>query len=310
MNTLDACKLLFLDFSPEERAIPESATYPGRHLAVLTALNTALQEMCCDGYPWVSKDERGAILNPPASGVEITVTEGSIAAEVSVGTWKDWFAGCAIKIDGSSWENQIKNDVRQVKLAIPHDGPSGTTTATVYHNRVALPTDAIALAGIPKVDGVPLTPSPNAEDGMGLREFDYGPRAMISDRSISQRNVGDWLGRPMAYKTETWKKDDVSGPYIRMLLTPGCDQKRKLSFGVYLRPAEILAVNSNDNLPIPFQFVQKLLIPIARFHLSTSSFFRNEEGRSTINAAYRAAKDELASLSPRRATGVKMVPKF
>ena len=310
MNTLDACKLLFLDFSPEERAIPESATYPGRHLAVLTAVNTALQEMCCDGYPWVTRDNRGTILNAPATGVSITVTEGSTTAEISVGTWKDWFAGCTIKIDGSEWENQIKNDVRQVKLAIPYDGASGTTTATVYHNRVALGTDVVALAGIPKVDGVPLNPSPDADTGAGFREFDYGPRAMLSDRTMYQRDVGSWLGRPMAYKVETWKKDEVSGPLSRMLLTPGCDQKRKLEFGVYLKPAEISAVNSNDTLPIPFQFVQKLFLPIARFHLSTCSFFRNEEGRAAINKAYADAKAELATLSPRRATGVKLRPTF
>ena len=45
MNIAECAANLLRYFSPEERSIPDSVTYPGRNAEVLTAINGAFQEL-------------------------------------------------------------------------------------------------------------------------------------------------------------------------------------------------------------------------------------------------------------------------
>jgi len=129
---------LLTHFPPEQRSIPDSASYPGCNASVLQAMNGALQEMFTGSAPWVRKDERGALLHAPSVSVAIDVTYGSTLSTISAGTWQDWFSGCSIVIAGGSITNQIRNNSRQVILKFPYDGVtelrmvvSGATTSGV-----------------------------------------------------------------------------------------------------------------------------------------------------------------------------------
>ncbi|MEY4952587.1 MAG: hypothetical protein RL299_1011, partial [Pseudomonadota bacterium] len=106
MTIHDLAKKLLTHFSPEERSIPDNPLYPGRNDAVKDAINAALQELFGEAGPWVRKAPQGAYVHGPTS-VTIAVTEGSAAGIIPSNEWQDWFAGCAIVINGASVDNRI-----------------------------------------------------------------------------------------------------------------------------------------------------------------------------------------------------------
>lgn len=106
MTIAETALLLLNDFSVEERSIPDSADYPGRNAEVVKAINAALQELFGEGSPWLRYDEQGFLIYGPTN-VTIAVTSESKTADVVTG-WADWMEGCAIVIDGSTVENQIR----------------------------------------------------------------------------------------------------------------------------------------------------------------------------------------------------------
>lgn len=134
MTINEAATRLLAYFSPEERSIPDSATYPGRNAAVIGALNGALQHLFAKGGPWLRKDERGALLNAPAE-ITLSVTHGSASATVSAG-WEDWMSGCSIVIDGHTADNQIRSlsNSGRASATINPDGTNNTMILTAKAN--------------------------------------------------------------------------------------------------------------------------------------------------------------------------------
>jgi hypothetical protein len=138
MTVNDIAKRLLTHFSPEERDIPDSVTYPGRNAAVLQAINGALQELFGKGGPWIRKDERGARIYP-ATSVNVAATENSQTAHVF--DWADWMLGCSIAIGSSNYDNTIKTCV--AASAVPNylvitgtltsDGSAAVTFPTLIH---------------------------------------------------------------------------------------------------------------------------------------------------------------------------------
>jgi hypothetical protein len=82
MTINQAAVRLFGLFSPEERSIPDSVTYPGRNAAVAGALNGAFQRLFSKEGPWVRKDTRAALIYAPTA-VTVAVTNGSTSATVT-----------------------------------------------------------------------------------------------------------------------------------------------------------------------------------------------------------------------------------
>lgn len=109
MNTNEAAQILFTYFSPEERSIPDNATYPGRNAAVRKAMNDALQDLLSKGKPWCRSEERGTLINAPVN-LSVKVTQGSPVAEIPESEWRSWFRGCTLAIEGVSHDNQVKSD--------------------------------------------------------------------------------------------------------------------------------------------------------------------------------------------------------
>lgn len=109
MNTNEAAQILLTYFSPEERSIPDNATYPGRNAAVRKAMNDALQDLFSKGKPWCRSEERGTLINAPVN-LSVKVTQGSPVAEIPESEWRSWFRGCTLAIEGVSHDNQVKSD--------------------------------------------------------------------------------------------------------------------------------------------------------------------------------------------------------
>lgn len=289
-------------FSPEERSIPDSADYPGRNGAVLLAMNGALQEVFGKSSPWVRHDERGAILKAAATGVSIAVTNGSTIATISEGTWQSWFSGCQIQIEGASVENRIKNASRVVDLKFPHDGPTGTTTATVWNTSVDLPSDVMEVVGEVLINGKRIPPfvSPNTQF---TEQEDFGFNRHVDAGT-------DLRGAPCGYLVETWNPSGTAAPSYRLRLTAAPTVNSFLEYSAMIVPMVITDLASNDTLPIPLQWLQTIYYPVARQRLLACDFARGGGNPEEIGRSYQTALQLLASLNPRKASGTRMISRL
>lgn len=283
---------LLTHFSPEERSVPDSVTYPGRNGWVLSAMNGALQELYTGASPWVRKDERGALLHAPATAVSIDVTNGSTTATISAGTWQAWFSGCAIAIEGAGVVNQIRNDARNVVLKFPHDGTTGTKTATVYQTSVDVAADMIEVTGGVKVNRAaisPVTDPPTRDDGSAL---------------------GVICGTPICYSVDAWSPGPTASPRTRINLWPAADANGFLEYRGKVVPVVITSLATTDTLPVPLQFIESIFLPVATQRLTACPFFLDAGRADEIARAYKQAKLDLANLNPSRDSGMRMYSRY
>ncbi|MCW1885506.1 hypothetical protein OKA04_12270 [Luteolibacter flavescens] len=300
---------LLTRFAWEERQIPDHADYPGRNAAVALAMNAALQELFGAGSPWVRYDEKGALLRAPAR-VTITVTHGSSAATITTG-WEAWMAGCAIVIDGSAFDNQIRNDAAAVMLKVPHDGPTGSTLATVFQDCVTLDADVMEVCEPVKANRRELgnlvaseyPTLPPRDDDFGLHRHH---QADPPPPRVAQR-----IGQPIGYTVDTWMKDATSGPRQRLKIQPAPAVDGVLEYRAMLAPPVVVdSLASNAALPIPLQFVQTLFYPIALKRLSSSAFYLPGNSEVSVDDDYQSALKLLASLNPRKSAGARFTSTY
>lgn len=292
-------------FSPEERGIPNSGTYPGRNEAVALAMNLALQELYGEGSPWVRYDERGSILHAPTA-ITISVTNGSTAATVT--GWQSWMAGCSVVISGSGYDNKFRNDDASAVLKIPYDGTTGSKSATVYHDAISMAPDVLEVLEPIRVNMKPLTPLVSgASITARPSDQDYGFHRHSPSNPPPAR-VADAAGQPLGFAVETWSKNATSSPLPRLLIQPAPLEAGMIEFRARLVPPVVVGdLTSSALLPIPFQFIQSLFFPIARFHLSASAFYRSIDGEGAAQAAYQQAVRMLKDLNPTPASGTRWV---
>jgi hypothetical protein len=309
MTFLQLAPRLLTYFAPEEREIPDSSTYPGRNADVLGAINGALQELYGESGPWTRNRDAGTWLNAPATSVPITVTNGSATASISSGAWKAWFAGCTIAIDGSTIDNRIMNaDSSAIVLKFPHDGPTGTTTATIYHDSIAVPTDVAKVLEPVRIQGLRMSPMGNAGDGLTSRSVDdYSFRRKTLDVVQTPGRIATRLARPAGYYTDTWLPSASAMPQIRLYLSTAPAESMQVEYKAVL-VAPLGAALNTDPIPVPLDYVESLLLPIARQRLTASDFFRSESAKPEIQRAFGVAMKLLETLKPRTRRSMRVRP--
>lgn len=300
MTVNDIAQQLLAHFSPEERSIPDAADYPGRNAAVRMAINGALQEVFSAGSPWVRFAERGVLLHAPAT-IAIAVTHDSTAATISQNDWQPWFGGCMVKINGSVVENRIvSSGSREVTLKFPWDGTSGTVTATVYHTSIDLPADVLEVHAPVKINGVRIDPI--AGDILAENYFnDFGSRVSYLD-----------TGSQVRYQVEAWSSSANSAPSFRLAFSHYPSADGFLEYNAMIVPLVVTSIGAtaSPNLPIPFQWIESVFYPIARKRLSGCDFFRSGSTAQEISDSYQTARSILASLSPRKNSGLTFKPVY
>lgn len=306
MTIVECATNLLFHFSPEERSIPDSVTYPGRNAAVLEAMNGALQECFGESSPWVRWEERGAILKSPKE-VTIAVTNGSKTATIT--GWESWMAGCSIVIAGHDLDNQIRNNSASAKLKYPYDGTTGTVSAMVYQDCIALDTDVLAVYG--PLRGNRFTIHPRAEGAYSNRNIhDYGVHLDILQVDPVVPRVASAAGQPVTYMVETWSDSDTASPVIRLRLFPANQTVGAIDYRCMLKPPVLSSLSSTNTLPIPFGFVQSIFMPIARKRLMASPFWRDQSGAEEIGRGHQEALDLLKSLTPNKEASITLIPRF
>lgn len=307
MTTYEIASKLLTYFSHEERSIPDHPTYPGRNDAVKDAINAALQELFGKGKPWVRKDERGAVLNGPAL-VTMAVTHGSTAATIAAEDWQEWFAGGTCVIAGAEVDNQIRNAEAAVLLKYPYSGPTGSVSATIYHDSVAIGEDVLEVLAPVRLNHRPLSPMASPTEIPDAVYQDYGSNYLRPGASLNVERVAETAGLPIGYFVATWSAypNDVQG--IRMKLSPAPVAAGFLDYQVMLAPPLIEDID-DTTLPIPFNFVHSVFLPIALKRLSDSPFWNGINNPQAVEDAYKTALALLADGSPHKTARVRFVSK-
>jgi hypothetical protein len=310
MNILASSQYLLTFFPPEERSIPDNASYPGRNAAVLKALNDAFQDLFGKGKPWMRQDERGALLHPPTL-VPITVTQGSTEATISEANWQARFSGCSIVIAGSATDNQIRNDSATVRLKYPHDGPSGETTATIYQDSLDLDEDILEVHGPVRLNRLPLTPITSPYNyGRGIPTEDFGFHLASPRPHVVASRVADLAEIPRGYTVDTWSENAEAPPRVRIRLFPAPLTPASLDYSAMLAPPRITNLSSTAALPVPFGHVESIFLPIAVKKLRGSPFWRGIVADQEVNDGYATALSLLADANPKKTSGIRLRPQF
>lgn len=309
MNIAACSAYCLTHFSPEERSIPDHADYPGRNAAVATAQNAALQDLFGKGKKWVRSDSRGAVLNPPIT-VPITVTNGSTSATIQAGDWLTWFSGCSIIIEGAAVDNQIRNNAAAVTLKYPYSGTTGIHSATIYHDSIDLDTDVLEVIDEVKLDRQPLhklaLPSSQTLSPRNAEDFGFH-RRIVADRSQSVAAVA---GHTHGYLVETWSPNATTEPRTRIRFYPPPSQASFVDYTVMLCPPRVSSIASTDNLPIPYDFIESIYLPIVLKKLRSCPFWRGMVADDEVESGYQNALELLGEADPDKTPGFRFSPMF
>lgn len=307
MNITEASAKLFTFFSPEERPIPDSVTYPGRNAAVRDALNAALQDLFGKGKKWVRNEDRGAKLYAPTT-VSMAVTEGNTAATMV--SWASWMEECSIVIEGADVDNRIQAYASgNITLQYPYTGNTGTRSAVVYCDSINLGTDVLEVHDPIKVDRRPLSPisSPATETSRPRNIEDYGFHTQ-SGRPVFEPVSA--TGRIQGYSVETYSPNANTPPRVRIRFSPAPTLAAFAEYSVMLCPPRVSSLTATDELPIPFAFVESIFIPIAIKKLRGCPFWRGTMADEEVEAGYQNALALLNEGNPRKTQGFRFTAPY
>ena len=308
MTATDFATILLTDFSPEERAIPDAALYPGRNAWVKSAINGAIQEYWLKTGASVREEEVGDLIHAPTA-VTITVTAASSESGIASG-YAEWMAGCSIVIVGHDIDNQIRTaetDGTETILKYPYGGSSGTVAALVYHDSMMVRDDVMQVLKPVRVDRQEIWPVANPGN-FGLQSYgDFG-RSQNTYRAPLNSRVADTTGTICGYKVETYSPAETGEAVNRIKLVPAPAQSGIIDYMAKLKPWSISSLSSTSPLPIPNEFVEAILLPLARKRLATCPFFLNTDAVSGIESAYQVALRDAEAMCPQGDGDKRMRP--
>ncbi len=316
MNVSELAATLLTHFSPEEREIPDGSNYPGRNAAICSAINAALQEICGgDSSPWSRVVRRGAILAAPTF-IDVTATHGSTTITVSSSQWSPSMLGCSIALNGATVDNRttgavLADGVYTIELTLPFDGPTGTAAAKVFGDCVCLGQDVLSVVGKVSVGRREIGPMAAASSGYPYRsQQDFGIHKRVMTPPIFPMRVGESLGYPVGFYVDTQFAEEAAQSPIRILFVPAPAEATMAEYKVAIKPPMVTDLTSADSFPIPFEYVESVLLPVALKKLVTSPFFRSGVDAGRITEDYNMALVLLKRLNPRKRTGVTLRPIF
>lgn len=300
---------LLTHFSPEERSVPDSPTYPGRNAAVVQAINSALQELFTNSI-WTRRDTEGFLLYAPTT-VSATVTEGSKTVAFD-GNWIARFLGCSCRIDGGTIDNRIKSvSGTTATMTYPHDGPTGTKDIVIWHDCLTLPSNVAEVLKPVFIKGGPFLsprPSPASLNAHQTTEEDYGFDRLVTVPITHEADMATVVGTPQFYTVEEFQSDAYAVPARRLRVYPAPDSQMVLSTRCRYAAPTYGTTDTTKSVPIPNDYVESILIPVAEHHLTRSEFFRNDPARQSIAQGYQTAIALLQSLNPQNSSGVRIRP--
>jgi len=109
-------------------------------------------------------------------------------------------------------------------------------------------------------------------------------------------------GTPLAYYVENEAQREDDSVKITLLIAPTPDTSYTLKVNVTKEPPRIAGEDFCDDplptLPVPHQYVETLFLPIARYHVTRSHWFKSKDSEARLQADYETALVALGLASP------------
>lgn len=241
-------------------------------LEILDAINGGLQAMHALA-PFHSKTTTGSIPLEAPITVTLGVTNGSVEITGDPFTIDQFYR--TIRIDGDVIDNQI---VGAAELLHPYSGDTGTVTAIIYCDGVAIIEPYDEMIGDPRI----------LETNSQLIHFGH----------LCQRKR---VARPRYYVVEANARNQNSPApsVIRFDTLP--DQAYRLEAKFTLAPARIgfsdLLAPAAE-IPLRSEYVEVYLLPIARGILTSSSRWKDKETKAQARTDAETAERKYSELVP------------
>jgi hypothetical protein len=194
-----------------------------------------------------------------------------------------------------------------VSLLFPYAGDTGTVDATVYHTSISIPAAVMRILKPVIANLVELIPvaNPHSHQSATFGDFASNPRQNLVPRNI---RVGETKGKVTGYKTESHHVSNTATPTQRMRIVPAPAEAGFLTYQATMRPPFVTSLSATSVFPIPHEFVESILLPMALFRLSRAPFFRNQEAIPGLADGYRQALADLDALTPQEDNERRMRP--
>jgi hypothetical protein len=251
---------------------------------MLRDVNATLQKLWTMVPQWWTTPIQDALLQAPQA-VTLTVTQGS--KTFSGFTPSAWMIGCTIKIADDTFNNEITS---ATTLARPFLGTTGSKSATVYCDAVALPSDTLAVFPPVMV--------------LGLGEL----QSARTKRDLLALNNGT-AAPPTTYFLE--RRSDASNIATHMLrVAPFPDILYALAFDAKRNVPQVTLAAWNDaantgTVPIPEEYIESIFLPFVRGAFATWKHV-TEEVRSGLLADRETATAMLPAIVGRNSNSTAL----
>jgi len=289
---------------------------PDNALARITSdLNACLQDIWAKGPAWLREGSIGAILNGPTPTTLGALTQGS-NAWTGADTLPAWAFRNTVRIAGEPHDNQILSKARK-EFVVPIMGANRAGVGTVYGDSFKLPAYAQSVLRVIIPDKYQLNPVPEASALM--RHGRYGYRLDYGSE-FEYKTITTKLDvrEPTHFRIEAHRPISPTGYqttfeyHIRVVpLPPGPTPIQiDLEFGPPRYETISSLPGAEDEIPLPNNYAESILLPMVRARFSTWPHFNQPDLIQVLMGDAQAAMRQLEHLRPQRNSGARLRPSY
>ncbi len=255
---------------------------------------------------WISEIPRAEVVRAPTN-VNIAVTRDS--KTITFTDYQSWMLDCTIVIDGEPAQNQITIDgAAPVSLVKPFNGPTGTTTAIVYHDSIKLGSDVFRVGSPVMLDRAwELSPmdtprdlqiaQPGVFQGIGPyygTGYDYASQGMLGFTGSQLRTQDKRITRPYAFRVaRAFAFNAVQT--CRLSLSSLPDTRHTIDYPAQIVPFPTSLADTSRPEYLPFYNDQTILVPWMRWNFASTP--NAMVSKSTLKTEFDAATAMLKKLT-------------
>lgn len=245
-------------------------------LEVLDAINGGLQKLDAIA-PFQTKTTTGSLFLEAAATLSIGVTHGGTETTGTAFSADQY--GRSIRIAGDDIDNQISG---LNSLLHPYTGATGTVSAVIYSDAVAMPEPYAELVGDPRI----------LETGRVLTHHKFRPTTWQRKQTAE----------PRFYWMESNAGNRSPGVPSVIRFDTLSDRAYRLEVEVILAPARVLfsdLLTPGPELPLRGEHVELYLLPIARGLLTDSAMWRDQGSKGVAREEAKTAEQKYEVLAPK-----------
>lgn len=245
-------------------------------LDLLESANAALQRLYNALPNYFKEQTQGFVLAAPLAVTGVGVTQYS--KTVTGITFTSAQFGCTVVLDGDPAWNQVIGDS---ELLNPYMGSTGTVAGTIYGDAIysaTYPLDRII--GNPQFANQTIYPISN----FAIGRYSGNP----GQPWLFQQTVGI----PAAWWTQVFGNSQGNTPLMVLKFSPVPDQAYAVNVRIGFWPKRLTLTDydSNTALPVPDQFIEASLIPMALEQFTSSIAWQSRNDERAVVARGQAGE--------------------